>query len=91
MARVVRNAKENIQRCQMKIALIIASVLLTGCAITTNPEVQKSISKDQTMDKMAKAALINEMLVSPDAHVRAKGAAIAEKFLIEPKKNIFGF
>jgi hypothetical protein len=73
----------------MKIALIIASVLLVGCA--TNPEVQKSISKDQTMDKMAKAALINEMLVSPDAHVRAKGAVIAEKFLIEPKKNIFGF
>jgi len=73
----------------MKIALIIASIILAGCA--TNPEVQKSISKDQTMDRMAKAALINEMLVSPDAHVRAKGAAIAEKFLIEPKKNLFGF
>ena len=73
----------------MKIILIIAAMLLAGCA--TNTEVQKSISKDQTMDKMAKAALINEMLVSPDAHVRAKGAAIAEKFLIEPKKNLFGF
>jgi uncharacterized protein YcfL len=73
----------------MKIALIIASILLVGCA--TNPEVQKSISKDQTMDKMAKAALINEMLTSPDPHVRAKGASIAEQFLIEPKKNIFGF
>lgn len=73
----------------MKIALIIVSVLLAGCA--TNPEVQKSISKDQTMDRMAKVALINEMLINPDAHVRAKGAAIAEKFLIEPKKNIFGF
>ena len=73
----------------MKIALIIVSMALAGCA--TNPEVQKSISKDQTMDKMAKAALINEMLVSPDAHVRAKGAAIAEKFLTEPKKNFFGF
>ncbi len=73
----------------MKITLLIAAMLLAGCA--TNPEVQKSISKDQTMDKMAKAALINEMLVSPDAHVRAKGAAIAEKFLIEPKKNLFGF
>ena len=73
----------------MKITLIIAAMLLAGCA--TNPEVQKSISKDQTMDKMAKAELINEMLVSPDAHVRAKGAAIAEKFLVEPKKNIFGF
>jgi uncharacterized protein YcfL len=73
----------------MKIALIIASIALVGCA--TNPEVQKSISKDQTMDRMAKAALINEMLVSPDPHVRSKGAAIAEKFLIEPKKNLFGF
>ena len=73
----------------MKIILIIAAMLLAGCA--TNPEVQKSISKDQTMDKMAKAALINEMLTSPDAHVRAKGAAIAEKFLTEPKRNLFGF
>jgi hypothetical protein len=73
----------------MKIVLIIAAMLLAGCA--TNPEVQKSVSRDQTMDRMAKTALINEMLNSPDAHVRAKGAAIAEKFLIEPKKNLFGF
>jgi uncharacterized protein YcfL len=73
----------------MKITLIIAAMLLAGCA--TNPEVQKSISKDQTMDRMAKAALINEMLVSPDPHVRSKGAAIAEKFLTEPKRNLFGF
>jgi len=73
----------------MKITLIIAAMLLVGCA--TNPEVQKSVSKDQTMDKLARAALINEMLTSPDPHVRAKGAAIAEKFLIEPKKNLFGF
>jgi len=86
---MVQFTKENIRKRQMKISLIIASVLLVGCA--TNPEVQKSVSKDQTMDRMAKAALINEMLVSPDAHVRAKGAAIAEKFLIEPKRNIFGF
>ena len=64
-------------------------MLLAGCA--TNPEVEKSISRDQTMDRMAKTALINEMLNSPDPIVRAKGAAIAEKFVIEPKKNIFGF
>lgn len=86
---MVRLTKENIRKRKMKIALIIASLLLAGCA--TNPEVQKSVSKDQTMDKLAKAALINEMLTSPDPHVRAKGAAIAEKFLVEPKKNIFGF
>jgi PBP1b-binding outer membrane lipoprotein LpoB len=73
----------------MKFSICIVALLLTGCA--TNPEVQKSLSKDQTMEKMAKTALINEMLTSPDPHVRAKGAAIAEKFLIEPKKNIFGF
>jgi DNA-binding GntR family transcriptional regulator len=39
----------------------------------------------------AKAALINDMLNSPDPHIRAKGAAIAEKFLTEPKRNLFGF
>lgn len=73
----------------MKTAIIISVLLLTGCA--SNPEVQKSVSRDQTMDKMAKAALINEMLNSPDPHVRSKGASIAEQFLVEPKKNWFGF
>ncbi len=86
---MVRYTKENIREHKMKIALIISLVLLTGCA--TNLEVQKSVSRDQTMDKMAKTALINEMLHSPDPHVRAKGASIAEKFLTEPKKNLFGF
>jgi hypothetical protein len=86
---VVRYTKENIREHKMRIALIISLVLLTGCA--TNLEVQKSVSRDQTMDKMAKTALINEMLNSPDPHVRAKGASIAEKFLTEPKKNLFGF
>ena len=57
----------------------------------SSPDVEKSVSRDKTMEQMAKAALINDMLNSPDAHVRAKGAAIAEKFLTEPKKNLFGF
>lgn len=87
---MVRKSEKNLRKHKMKFALIITAALLTGCA-SINPEVQKSVSRDQTMDKMAKAALINEMLNSPDPHVRAKGAAIAEKFLIEPKKNIFGF
>ena len=73
----------------MKTVIIISALLLTGCA--SNPEVQKSVSRDQTMDKMAKTALINEMLNSPDPHVRSKGASIAEQFLVEPKKNWFGF
>ena len=74
----------------MKIAISITALLLSGCAIMPNPDVEKSLSRDKTMEQMAKAALINDMLNSPDAHVRAKGAAIAEKF-VEPKKNIFGF
>ena len=73
----------------MKIAIIVTALILTGCA--SNPEIEKSVSRDRTMDNMAKTALINEMLVSPDPHVRAKGAAIAEKFIVEPKKNLFGF
>jgi hypothetical protein len=75
----------------MKISVVIVAVMLSGCAVMSNPDVEKSVSRDKTMENMAKAALINDMLNSPDAHVRAKGASIAEKFLIEPKKNLFGF
>jgi hypothetical protein len=75
----------------MKITIGIIALMLSGCAIMSNPEVEKSVSRDKTMEQMAKAALINDMLHSPDAHVRAKGATIAEKFLTEPKKNLFGF
>ena len=75
----------------MKIVVVIMAVMLSGCAVMSNPEVQKSVSRDKTMEQMARAALINDMLNSPDAHVRARGAAIAEKFLTEPKKNLFGF
>jgi hypothetical protein len=75
----------------MKIAVVIIATMLSGCAVMSNPDVEKSVSRDKTMEYMAKSALINDMLNSPDAHVRAKGAAIAEKFLTEPKKNFFGF
>ena len=75
----------------MKIAIGIIDLMLSGCAVMSSPEIEKSVSRDKTMEQMAKAALINDMLNSPDAHVRAKGAAIAEKFLTEPKKNLFGF
>lgn len=75
----------------MKITVVIIALMLSGCAVMSNPDVEKSVSRDKTMENMAKAALINDMLNSPDAHVRAKGASIAEKFLIEPKKNLFGF
>jgi hypothetical protein len=75
----------------MKITIALALVLLSGCASLSNPEVEKSVSRDKTMEQMAKAALINDMLHSPDPHIRAKGASIAEKFLTEPKRNLFGF
>jgi hypothetical protein len=75
----------------MKIAIALVLVLLSGCASLSNPEVEKSVSRDKTMEQMAKAALINDMLHSPDPHIRAKGASIAEKFLTEPKRNLFGF
>jgi hypothetical protein len=74
----------------MKILIGIIAIMLSGCAVMSNPDVEKSVSRDKTMEQMAKAALINDMLNSPDAHVRAKGAAIAERF-VEPKKNLFGF
>jgi PBP1b-binding outer membrane lipoprotein LpoB len=72
----------------MKTVLII-SLLLSGCA-SFSPDVEKSISRDRTMDSVAKTSLINEMLVSPDPAVRLEGARIAKDFII-PKKNIFGF
>ena len=75
----------------MKSLIALVLVLLSGCASLSNPEVEKSVSRDKTMEQMAKAALINDMLHSPDPHIRAKGAAIAEKFLTEPKKGLFGF
>ena len=75
----------------MKITLIITVLLLSGCAVMSSPDVEKSLSRDKTMEQMAKAALINDMLNSPDPHIRAKGASIAEKFLTEPKKSLFGF
>ncbi len=51
----------------MKTLLLASVLILAGCA--TNPEVEKSISRDQTMSNMAKTALINEMLNSPDPYL----------------------
>ena len=44
------------------------------------------------MESMAKIALINEMLNSPDPVIRARAAEIAERYVTkEKKKNLFGF
>lgn len=70
-------------------AVLAITLLLTGCA-SFSPDVEKSISRDRTMDSVAKTALINEMLNSPDPAVRLEGARIAKEFIV-PKKNILGF
>jgi hypothetical protein len=69
-------------------AILILTLLLAGCA--TNPDVEKSVSRDRTMGDMAKTALINEMLNSPDPAVRIEGARAAKEF-INPKKSLFNF
>jgi PBP1b-binding outer membrane lipoprotein LpoB len=72
----------------MKSIIIIAALLLTGCA--TNPDVEKSVSRDKTMNDMAKTALINEMLNSRDPAVRLEGARIAKDF-VAPKRRFLDF
>jgi outer membrane murein-binding lipoprotein Lpp len=69
----------------MKSIIIITTLLLAGCA--TNPDVDKSVSRDRTMNDMAKTALINEMLNSKDPAVRLEGARIAKDFVI-PKRSL---
>jgi uncharacterized protein YceK len=73
----------------MKSVLVITVLLLSGCA-SFSPDVEKSISRDKTMNSVAKTALINEMLNSPDPAIRLEGSRIAKEFIV-PKKNIFGF
>jgi uncharacterized protein YceH (UPF0502 family) len=72
----------------MKSIIIITALLLTGCA--TNTDVEKSVSRDKTMNDMAKTALINEMLNSRDPAVRLEGARIAKDF-VAPKRRLFDF
>jgi hypothetical protein len=67
----------------MKLLLII-TLLLTGCA---TPAVEKSVSRDRTMNDMAKTALINEMLNSSDPAVRLEGSRIAKDFIV-PKRSL---
>jgi hypothetical protein len=73
----------------IRTASVVSIILLAGCA--TAPDLDKSVSRDKTMSRMAETALIAEMLKSPDPVVRLKGAEIADKFLTQPKKNLFGF
>ena len=70
----------------MKSILIITALLLAGCA---SPNTD-SVSRDRTMADMAKTALINEMLNSPDPAVRLEGARIAKDFVV-PKRRLFDF
>jgi hypothetical protein len=67
-------------------SLLFTVVFLAGCATTVvDPEVVKSTSRDKTMESMAKAAVISEMLNSRDPVVRARGAEAAAEFLRKEK------
>ena len=71
----------------MKTVLVISFLLLlTGCALPNTD----SVSRDRTMSDMAKTALINEMLNSPDPAVRLEGSRIAKDFVV-PKRRLFDF
>ncbi len=75
----------------MKLLVLSVALFLVGCA-TTNPDGEKSLSRDETLVRAAKIALINEMLTSPDPIVRAKAAEIADKFINgKEKKSLFNF
>ena len=75
----------------MRLLALGIVLFLAGCA-TTNPDVEKSLSRDETLVRAAKIALINEMLTSPDPIVRAKAAEIADKFINgKEKKSLFNF
>lgn len=68
-------------------AWAILAVFLVGCT-SIDPDAAKSTSRDKTMENMAKIALINEMLNSPDPAVRLEASRIAKDF-INPKKGLF--
>ena len=65
--------------------ILFLLLLLTGCSTTPSD----SVSRDRTMESMAKAALINQMLQSPDPVVRNKGADAAAEYLKKEKSNFF--
>lgn len=74
----------------MRLAIISIMLVLAGCA-TVDPDTEKVVSRDKTMERLAKIALINEMLTSPDPSVRLEGARIAKDFInsSEKKKGLF--
>ena len=76
------------QFIKMKLSAIILGLLLAGCA--SNPDLEKSKSRDKTAESLAKAGLLAEMLKSEDPVVRSQAAKTADQFINKPK-NIFGF
>ena len=71
----------------MKTVLVISFLLLVAGCASPNTD---SVSRDRTMSDMAKTALINEMLNSPDPAVRLEGSRIAKDFVV-PKRRLFDF
>jgi hypothetical protein len=71
----------------MKKLSIVLVLLLAGCA--SNPDLEKSISRDKTAESLAKAGLLAEMLKSDDPIVRSQAAKTADQFINKPK-GLFG-
>jgi len=97
---MVRRTKENLRVCKMKY-LILASVLLTGCATNnyaTYIEAQKSISRDATVAETARIAALLELSKSPEREVKVKAIEALQDIqrnkkdiVVQQPRNWLGF
>lgn len=81
--------------------LILASVLLTGCATnnyTAYIEAQKSISRDATVAETARIAALIELSKSPDREVKVKAIEALQDIqrnkkdiVVQQPRNWLGF
>jgi hypothetical protein len=82
--------------------LILASVLLTGCATTNNYgiylEAQKSISRDSTVAETARIAALLELSKSPEREVKVKAIEALQDIqrnkkdiVVQQPRNWLGF
>jgi hypothetical protein len=82
--------------------LILASVLLTGCATTNNYstylEAQKSISRDATVAETARIAALMELAKSPEREVKVKAIEALQEIqrnkrpvYVQQPRNWLGF
>ena len=103
---MVRNTKENIRECEMKLIIIAFAIMLPACAATgisdyqVYTDTQKSLNKDHTMTELARIAALTEIVRdSTDSTVRIQAIRALQEIqrgkrplVVElPKKNALGF